>query len=484
MKARRVLTLLAALAGLAAPNAARAQSEDLLGAYKKEFAFLEADKGALTERLEAVRRDSRREIGQAEGTVAGLQRRILEARAEADRLELLEQELAREQGGASDDAEVLGDTIERAHSALVEAGMTLPAIPDDVAGKVALIVPIAEAAAARIKSAGSLRREPGTFFLQDGTQVEGTVLHIGEVAALGASDAGAGALAPAGGGRLALWPRESARTARALIEGERPETLALVLYDNVERAMEPPVEKTARDIVESGGVIAWVIVALGALAALLVLFRLLILGWVALGMRRRFLGRIERLVREDRANEAAALCARRRGAGPRVLGTLLRHLDRDRETVEDLVAEAVLAETPRVERFGAALGVFAAVAPLLGLLGTVTGMISTFDIITEHGTGDPKLLSGGISEALVTTELGLMVAIPALLLGTLLSGQANGLLGRLERMALRILNIVHTREPAGADLGAGDARLPRAPEESCSKTPSLSSEATSIAAAS
>jgi biopolymer transport protein ExbB len=481
---KRSLTALAltVLSALAAP--ALAESPDLLGAYKKEFAFLEADKAALTDRLDEVRRASRRELGQAEGGVASLQRRILEARAEADRLEALEADVLREQGGATDDVELLHDTIARAHTALVEAGLTLPPVPDDAAGKVALIAPIAKAAAAQITAAGQVRREPGVFFLGDGSQVDGQLVHLGHVATLGVSQQGAGALAPAGAGRLALWPRDAAASARALADGGRPARLGLVLYDNLDRAMEPPVEQTAYDVVESGGVIAWVIVWLGALAALLVLLRALLIAWAAFGVRRAFLAHIGRLVAADRTSEALRLCQRRPGAGPRVMATLLTHIDRERATVEDLVAESILAETPSVERFGTAIGVFAAVAPLLGLLGTVTGMISTFDIITTHGTGDPKLLSGGISEALVTTELGLIVAIPALLLGTLLSGQANGVLSRLERMALRILNIVHTREPALAAPAQLAARTPDQPEDSCSPKRSLSSEATSIAAAS
>jgi biopolymer transport protein ExbB len=77
---------------------------------------------------------------------------------------------------------------------------------------------------------------------------------------------------------------------------------------------------------------------------------------------------------------------------------------------------------------------------LLGLLGTVTGMISTFDVITEFGTGDPKLLSGGISIALVTTQLGLAVAIPLLLVGNVLSGWAERIMDDMEKVALRVIN--------------------------------------------
>ena len=109
-----------------------------------------------------------------------------------------------------------------------------------------------------------------------------------------------------------------------------------------------------------------------------------------------------------------------------------------------MVTEALLAEQPRIERFGVPIMVIAAVAPLLGLLGTVTGMIGTFDVITQFGTGDPKMLSGGISEALVTTQMGLIVAIPMLLLGNLLGARATTLLDQVERGTMRLVN-VHDR---------------------------------------
>jgi biopolymer transport protein ExbB len=100
-----------------------------------------------------------------------------------------------------------------------------------------------------------------------------------------------------------------------------------------------------------------------------------------------------------------------------------------------------LHETPTLDRFSSLVTVIAAVAPLLGLLGTVTGMIATFDIITEFGTSNPKLLSGGIAIALITTELGLIVAIPMLIVGSLLSSWANGIKDGMDKAALRIVNV-------------------------------------------
>jgi biopolymer transport protein ExbB len=86
------------------------------------------------------------------------------------------------------------------------------------------------------------------------------------------------------------------------------------------------------------------------------------------------------------------------------------------------------------------IGTTAAVSPLLGLLGTVTGMITTFELITIFGTGDARNLSSGISEALVTTEFGLIVAIPALILHAILSRKANSLLGTMEQQAIAFTN--------------------------------------------
>jgi biopolymer transport protein ExbB len=113
---------------------------------------------------------------------------------------------------------------------------------------------------------------------------------------------------------------------------------------------------------------------------------------------------------------------------------------KDKGALNDIIDEGMIHEHKVIDRFGTMILVFAAVAPLMGLLGTVTGMISTFDIITEHGTGDPKLLSHGISEALITTELGLLVAIPALLFGNILSGWGKDLKMTLDKVILKVVN--------------------------------------------
>jgi len=126
----------------------------------------------------------------------------------------------------------------------------------------------------------------------------------------------------------------------------------------------------------------------------------------------------------------------------RVIAAGLACYQQQREVMENTVQEAILREIPTMERFLSTLGMLAAIAPLLGLLGTVTGMIDTFQVITQHGTGDPRMMSGGISVALVTTMLGLSVAIPIMLAHTLISRTVDNRIAQMEEKAVAVVNIV------------------------------------------
>ncbi len=111
----------------------------------------------------------------------------------------------------------------------------------------------------------------------------------------------------------------------------------------------------------------------------------------------------------------------------------------DAESLELKLNEAVLKELPRIESWVGSLKIIAAVAPLMGLLGTVTGMIMTFQAITIFGAGDPQAMAGGISSALITTVLGLLCAIPTVLLHTFVNGRAQSLVHVLEEQAAGII---------------------------------------------
>ena len=123
----------------------------------------------------------------------------------------------------------------------------------------------------------------------------------------------------------------------------------------------------------------------------------------------------------------------------RVLKVGEENFEKDIDTLELKLAEAIMAERPSIERGIGAVRIISVVAPLAGLLGTVTGMIVTFQMITLYGTGDPKLIAGGISQALVTTVLGLLVAIPTTLLHSFTASSAKGIISVLEEQSTGIL---------------------------------------------
>ena len=128
------------------------------------------------------------------------------------------------------------------------------------------------------------------------------------------------------------------------------------------------------------------------------------------------------------------------GPAREMLVDAVEHSDESKELVEEVMYERMLEVQPKLERLLPFIAVTAATAPLMGLLGTVTGMINTFKLITIFGTGDAKQLSSGISEALVTTEFGLIVAIPSLIMHALLNRRAQGVMANMERMAVAFVN--------------------------------------------
>jgi biopolymer transport protein ExbB len=191
-----------------------------------------------------------------------------------------------------------------------------------------------------------------------------------------------------------------------------------------------------------GGPIVWPIVFIGLLALVIILERIVSLQRKSVDSDR-FMARLIELVSEGQWAEARRLCARYpRKALPRVLQAGIDFHGAPREDLENGLQEAILSEIPTIERFLSTLGMLAAIAPLLGLLGTVTGMINTFQAITFFGTGNPRVMSGGISEALITTMLGLAVAIPIMLAHSLLSRKVEKLIGDLEARAVSFVNQV------------------------------------------
>ena len=175
--------------------------------------------------------------------------------------------------------------------------------------------------------------------------------------------------------------------------------------------------------VAQGGIIGYVIIGLGIVGLLLSLERLVTLSLIG--------GKVKAQIKNGTPDAGNPL--------GRVLLVAEGLKSSDTETLELKLGEAVFKEMPRLTRSLLFIKIISVVAPLLGLLGTVTGMIVTFQAITLFGTGDPKLMAGGISTALVTTVLGLTVAIPIVLLHTLVSGRSKHILHVLQEQSAGII---------------------------------------------
>jgi biopolymer transport protein ExbB len=171
--------------------------------------------------------------------------------------------------------------------------------------------------------------------------------------------------------------------------------------------------------VQQGGPVGAVIIILGALAALIGLWR-----WGVILVTSRKVAAQRKTSDVDRGNPLG-----------RILAVYQESRDSGTETLELKLDEAVLRESSKIEQFLWLVKTVSVIAPLLGLLGTVTGMIQTFQAITLFGAGDPKMMAGGISEALVTTMLGLMTAIPLVLLHATLSNSTRRISDVLEEQS-------------------------------------------------
>jgi biopolymer transport protein ExbB len=188
-----------------------------------------------------------------------------------------------------------------------------------------------------------------------------------------------------------------------------------------------------------GGPVMYPIMGLAAAALLVALAKWLSMLFVRSPSEKRVQQLLAAVARRDRAGAEAATAAMPGPAG-RMLAVGVAHLDEPRELVEEVMYETVLSTRLRLNAWLPFIAITSSSAPLLGLLGTVTGIMNTFTLMTVFGTGDPKTLSTGISEALITTESGLYVAIPSLLLYALLSRKAKRVVDRMEQCAVGLVN--------------------------------------------
>jgi len=421
---------------------ARAQAPSFEQAYARELRELSATRASLQAALERFEKDLAQqraqlggEIKQSESKLLALKKRNRELEAKRDLL--AEKTLVSEDHGA-----VLRALLANAGES--QATRSKGESPSADAEAAAFLEAV-DKAAKEIDAGSRLRVAEGRFFGPGGKQVQGQIVHVGEIAALGLSSKTGGILLKLQGGYRVL-DEDSIDQARRIVAGETPETLDVFLFSPECTGHDPNRGNGFIGMLNKGGPVAWVIMALALLGLLLVIERV----WTLSRLTNWSSGRFDALALKLRTGDfkAASSFTIRMGAVGRVLRGVIEQRTLAREELEKRVSEVVLKAMPALERSLTILVVITAVAPLLGLLGTVTGMISTFDVITEFGTGDPKLLSGGISEALITTKLGLSVAVPFLLIRSLIARWSDRIIENMQTHSLAAINIIFDQENA------------------------------------
>jgi biopolymer transport protein ExbB len=192
------------------------------------------------------------------------------------------------------------------------------------------------------------------------------------------------------------------------------------------------------EIIQAGGPVMWPIILCSVGAAAIILERV----WSLQEKRvipRELTDKVWKLVETRTLTERHIEALEHNSPLGRVLAAGLANRDKGRELMKEVIEDTGRHVVHELERFLNSLGTIAAITPLLGLLGTVTGMISAFEAITSQGVGDARVLSGGIGEALITTAAGLIVAIPSLIGYRYLRGKVDMLVVEMEKEAIKLV---------------------------------------------
>lgn len=198
------------------------------------------------------------------------------------------------------------------------------------------------------------------------------------------------------------------------------------------------------DHLKTGGFVMLPLAAVAIVAILIVIIKTIELSRIRVALTPAVAAATEALI-QGNPDEARQRASTIHAPLKRLIQDAIQHQQAPREHLEEIMHEHILAHLPRLERHLGTLAVLGGIAPLLGLLGTVTGMIHTFRLVTLFGSGDARLLSGGISEALVTTETGLAIAIPVLIAHAVLARRTRNIIARLEQTAISIINDIKLR---------------------------------------
>ncbi len=203
------------------------------------------------------------------------------------------------------------------------------------------------------------------------------------------------------------------------------------------------------EVFKAGGPVMWPLLICSVVAIAIIIERAFNLRSARL-LNPAIVERVTGLVEGGRPDRARQVCAENPGIYTNIVQAGLEYASKGEAAAKEAVEDAGRHETKRLTRYLGALGTVASVSPLLGLLGTVTGMIDVFKTIAESGSGQAAQLSNGISQALLTTATGLLIAIPTLVAYNYFQGRAEGILTEIERESLRVLRVLYPAAPEAA----------------------------------
>ena len=193
------------------------------------------------------------------------------------------------------------------------------------------------------------------------------------------------------------------------------------------------------DFVQKGGIVMYPLILMILIAYTLLIERYFYLKKVVSSLS--LIETARSLISEKKFSELESHLKQDEGCVSFLIQKGLHYFDDDESLLEDRLKQAIYEQAPDLQKYVSTIHILAVLMPMMGLLGTITGMISVFKAISVVGVGDPQALSGGISEALITTQTGLFAAIPTLFCHSLLSEQVDGVLMSLKRCSMSLLNL-------------------------------------------
>ena len=276
----------------------------------------------------------------------------------------------------------------------------------------------------------------------EGQIQKGSIVSFGPVAWFSGEGDSSGAIVVDKASRNAKLVGGSVAEVSQLVSGDEV-NLEMDLTGGKARALAS-ISSTPLSLFQKGGAWIWPIIAVAFVSLICAIIKFLQLSKIKNPKSGWLSGLLEN-VREGDMESASETCNTVNHPVAGVMQNALTGAHKGADVVEEIIYEQMIDVQTRLQKWLPFIAVTAAIAPLLGLLGTVSGMITTFNGLSVVGTGDPKLLSGGISEALVTTLFGLVVAIPALVLHSLLSRRSQGIVQTTEKIGLTVVNCIRKK---------------------------------------